>query len=94
MMAGTYSDGRKLKLTAHQRQEALERRAAGEALIEIARTYNLSHSRISRLASRGERSHEPATDYIHGCVGPQSADPRLGSCVLHGERRMTPRVIK
>jgi DNA invertase Pin-like site-specific DNA recombinase len=35
--------GRKLKLTAHQRQEALARRAAGEALVEIARTYNVSH---------------------------------------------------
>ena len=42
--------GRKLKLTSHQRQEALARRAAGEALVDIARTYNVSHSTISRLA--------------------------------------------
>ena len=41
--------GRKLKLTAHQRQEALARRANGEALIEIARSYAASHSTISRL---------------------------------------------
>lgn len=41
--------GRKLKLTAHQRQEALARRANGEALIEIARSYAVSHSTISRL---------------------------------------------
>ena len=42
--------GRKLKLTAHQRQEALARREAGEALAEIGRSYNVSHSTISRLA--------------------------------------------
>ena len=41
--------GRKPKLTAHQQQEALARRAAGEALVEIARSYNVSHSTISRL---------------------------------------------
>jgi DNA invertase Pin-like site-specific DNA recombinase len=42
--------GRKLKLNAHQRQEALHRRASGEPLIEIARTFGVSHSTISRLA--------------------------------------------
>jgi DNA invertase Pin-like site-specific DNA recombinase len=42
--------GRKLKLTFHQQQEAIARRAAGEALVEIARSYNVSHSTISRLA--------------------------------------------
>jgi DNA invertase Pin-like site-specific DNA recombinase len=41
--------GRKLKLTKHQREEALARRAAGEALAEIGRSYNVSHSTISRL---------------------------------------------
>jgi DNA invertase Pin-like site-specific DNA recombinase len=41
--------GRKLKLTAHQRREALARREAGEALAEIGRSYNVSHSTISRL---------------------------------------------
>jgi DNA invertase Pin-like site-specific DNA recombinase len=42
--------GRKRKLTAHQMQEALTRRQAGEALAEIGRSYNVSHSTISRLA--------------------------------------------
>ncbi|MGO9401248.1 MAG: recombinase family protein [Xanthobacteraceae bacterium] len=44
--------GRKLKLTKHQREEAIARREAGEALTEIARTYAVSHSTISRLAAR------------------------------------------
>jgi DNA invertase Pin-like site-specific DNA recombinase len=43
--------GRKLKLTVHQQQEALARRAAGEALVDIARSYNVSHSTISRLGA-------------------------------------------
>jgi DNA invertase Pin-like site-specific DNA recombinase len=42
--------GRKTALTPDQRQEALERRCRGEALVEIARSYNVSHSTISRLA--------------------------------------------
>jgi DNA invertase Pin-like site-specific DNA recombinase len=41
--------GRKPKLTAHQIAEALARRQAGEALMEIGRSYNVSHSTISRL---------------------------------------------
>lgn len=41
--------GRRPKLTVHQTREALARRAAGEPLTEIARTYNVSHSTISRL---------------------------------------------
>jgi DNA invertase Pin-like site-specific DNA recombinase len=42
--------GRKPSLTPHQRQEALARRAAGEVLVDIARSYAVSHSTISRLA--------------------------------------------
>ena len=42
--------GRKPKLTVHQRQEALSRREAGEALTEIARSYAVHHSTISRLS--------------------------------------------
>jgi DNA invertase Pin-like site-specific DNA recombinase len=42
--------GRRPKLTVHQQQEALARRAAGEALVDIARSYAVSHSTISRLA--------------------------------------------
>jgi hypothetical protein len=41
--------GRKLKLTLHQHREAIARREAGEALVEIGRSYNVSHSTISRL---------------------------------------------
>jgi DNA invertase Pin-like site-specific DNA recombinase len=41
--------GRKPKLTTHQRREAIDRRTAGEPLMEIARSYNVSHSTISRL---------------------------------------------
>lgn len=41
--------GRKPKLTHHQRLEAIARRNAGEALVDIGRSYNVSHSTISRL---------------------------------------------
>ena len=39
----------KPKLTAHQVQEALARRQAGEALAEIGRSFNVSHSTINWL---------------------------------------------
>jgi DNA invertase Pin-like site-specific DNA recombinase len=41
--------GRKPKLTAHQRREALKRRESGETLVAIGKSYNVSHSTISRL---------------------------------------------
>jgi DNA invertase Pin-like site-specific DNA recombinase len=41
--------GRKPKLKPHQRKEALSRREAGEPVVEIARSYAVSHSTISRL---------------------------------------------
>jgi DNA invertase Pin-like site-specific DNA recombinase len=41
--------GRTPTLTPHQQQEARARRENGEALTEIARSYNVSHSTISRL---------------------------------------------
>jgi DNA invertase Pin-like site-specific DNA recombinase len=41
--------GRKPALTAYQRAEALRRRAAGETLTEIARSFNVSHMTIARL---------------------------------------------
>jgi len=41
--------GRKPKLTLHQRREAIARRDAGEVLTDIARSYAVSHSTISRL---------------------------------------------
>jgi DNA invertase Pin-like site-specific DNA recombinase len=41
--------GRKPKLTPYQRQEALERLAAGESQLAIARTMGVDRSTISRL---------------------------------------------
>ncbi len=41
--------GRPFGMTHHQRQEALARKAAGEPVREIARSYNVSPSTISRL---------------------------------------------
>jgi len=41
--------GRKPALTAYQRAEALRRRAAGETLTEIAKSFNVSHMTIARL---------------------------------------------
>jgi DNA invertase Pin-like site-specific DNA recombinase len=41
--------GRRPKLTQHQRSEAIRRRDAGETLMDIARSYAVSHSTISRL---------------------------------------------
>jgi len=42
--------GRRPKLTKHQQAEALARIAQGETLTAIARSYNVSHMTISRLA--------------------------------------------
>jgi DNA invertase Pin-like site-specific DNA recombinase len=41
--------GRRPKLTVHQRREAIARRESGEVLTDIARSFNVSHSTISRL---------------------------------------------
>ena len=41
--------GQKFKLTKHQQDEARQRKANGETLMEIARSYNVSHMTISRL---------------------------------------------
>jgi len=41
--------GRPPKLTAHQRQEALQRLAAGETQADIARSYNVDATTIGRL---------------------------------------------
>jgi DNA invertase Pin-like site-specific DNA recombinase len=43
--------GRKPKLTDHQQREATKRRDKGEPVREIARSYAVSHSTISRLQS-------------------------------------------
>jgi DNA invertase Pin-like site-specific DNA recombinase len=41
--------GRKPKLTPHQQREARQRIEAGEAMRDVARSYNVHHSTISRL---------------------------------------------
>src|ERR1700710_550238 len=41
--------GRPPKMTPHQVKEALRRREAGEPMREIAKSFNVSHSTISRL---------------------------------------------
>jgi DNA invertase Pin-like site-specific DNA recombinase len=43
--------GRPRKLDAHQRQEALQRLANGETLVDVARTYSVSPVTIGRLHS-------------------------------------------
>jgi hypothetical protein len=49
-MAKGVKFGRKPKLSDYQRKEAIERRAAGETLAEIAKSYAVDISMISRLA--------------------------------------------
>jgi DNA invertase Pin-like site-specific DNA recombinase len=44
--------GRPSKLTPHQRQEALERLAKGETLVDVARTYAVDPTTIGRLQAR------------------------------------------
>ena len=45
--------GRPPSLTSHQRREAMERLAHGAAQAELARSYGVSQSTISRLAAPG-----------------------------------------
>jgi DNA invertase Pin-like site-specific DNA recombinase len=45
------SSGRPFKLTSHQRSEAIRRRDRGETLSDIARSYNVHPSTISRLSA-------------------------------------------
>ncbi len=48
-MANGVKFGRKLKLSDYQRAEAVKRRAAGETLASIAKSYGVNISMISRL---------------------------------------------
>jgi DNA invertase Pin-like site-specific DNA recombinase len=48
-MARGVKMGRRPKLSPHQRSEAIRRRDEGDTLMDIARTYGVSHSTISRL---------------------------------------------
>jgi len=51
-MAKGVKFGRKPKLSEYQRKEALKRRAAGETLAEIAKSYAVDISMISRLKAQ------------------------------------------
>jgi DNA invertase Pin-like site-specific DNA recombinase len=51
--------GRPFKLTPHQRSEAVRRRDRGDLLSDIARSYNVHPSTISRLTACGSQ-HEVA----------------------------------
>lgn len=44
--------GRPFKLTLAQRQEAIARRAEGATLGELAKSYNVSMSALSRLTTK------------------------------------------
>jgi hypothetical protein len=48
-MANGVRFGRKLKLTDHQRREALARRESGETCVSISKSYNVSYMTIARL---------------------------------------------
>ena len=48
-MANGVKFGRKRKLSDYQRQEAIKRRASGERLASIAKSYAVDISMISRL---------------------------------------------
>ena len=61
--------GPKFKLTPAQQRRALERLAAGEASITIAKDYNVSHTTICRLRSPA-RANPPADDMISAHVRP------------------------
>src|SRR5215813_503966 len=50
-MAAGVKFGRKPKLSPYQRAEAIKRRAAGETLTSIARSYGVAISMISRMAN-------------------------------------------
>jgi DNA invertase Pin-like site-specific DNA recombinase len=66
--------GRKPKLSRYQIEEAIARREAGETLIDIRRSYSVSHSTISRLASDEGvgRPTWPITNRPSCCYRPNS----------------------
>ena len=66
--------GRKPKLSEFQRQEALKRRAAGETLAEIAKSYAVDISMISRAK------------YVHANTGKPWSAMTGGRCNIHKGR--------
>src|SRR5262245_54111815 len=76
--------GRPRKLTAHQRDEALQRLRQGETQADIARTYNVDPATISRLAAASPFEHgaarlRPPATLTRGlpcvCTGASDAAP-------------------
>ncbi len=55
-MAKGVKFGRKRKLSDYQRAEAVKRRAAGETLAAIAKSYGVAVSMISRLPEPSPRA--------------------------------------
>ena len=72
--------GRPQKLTPHQRQEILRRKENGEAVREIARSYSVHNSTISRLAFESQWSE------LANTLGQTGLDI-LASLVPRGVRR-------
>jgi transposase-like protein len=56
--------GAKRKLTPDQRTEAIRRHAAGETMVEIAKSYDVNHSMISRLCKPTKKTKAPAPETI------------------------------
>ena len=52
--------GRPRKMTPHQRQEALQRLAAGETMADVARTYAVDATTIGRVAASSPFEHGAA----------------------------------
>src|SRR5262245_51688612 len=61
--------GRPAALTPHQRREAMQRLANGEAQADVARSFNVSQATISRLAAPKLQAPPPACahDAIRAC---------------------------
>ena len=60
-MAKGVKFGRKPKLSDYQRKEAIKRRAVGETLAEIAKSYAVDISMISRLTSDRDTKQRTST---------------------------------
>lgn len=60
--------GRPRKLTQHQRQEALQRLANGEALVDVARTYAVDPTTIGRLQAVTVVGEPLTTKQVQGPV--------------------------
>ena len=52
--------GRPVKLTAHQRKEAIQRLAEGAVQADLARSYGVSQATIRRLAAPSPFAESPA----------------------------------